>query len=311
MTNEEKNAALADKLREQGVTDEVIEYVLSKNPSKVLSIISDFLLIFLLILGFAVGAVLWVAVGRYSGQAALEHALSIGGVMYEDIFGFSGLAALFGWICASGFITYSPQLNSERLIVSAFAYSLADNSKKSGSWRRTYLKADKSLEPEILTRWVFASQGKWMKWPAIMLFLVAFPLLELELKLHTIYTTEGFVERSEYGLGDWSNVSWTGVVSVELGCNHVTGRSKSDDPVYKINFADSRSIRLDNARSVRGSWIDGIEVIDAALVSGGAEFKRWSWPNRNPLHPECLAADRAKMSPEDFARLLTLMRVPS
>jgi hypothetical protein len=307
--DQEKYESITEGLAALGVPEDVIAYLLSMRPSRWLSFIHDFLVLILLVLGFAVGAVLWVLLAQYSEAAAIEHAKVIGGVMYEDIYGFSGLTALFGWIFAAGFISSSPAIIPDRMVASAFAYSMTKDTKYAISWRRAFAKADKTLTPDALVKNVFSHQGKWGKWPAVVLFMLAFLLVDFEMRFHTIYTYDGMTGRSNYGFGDWVATPWSDAISVELGCNHITGKSPSDDPVYKITFKDGRSIRLDNARPTSGSWIDGIEVVDAVLIRTGVEFKRWSWRDRNPLHPKCLAANQRKMTPDDYARLLKVLRV--
>ena len=304
-----KAAELADRLRHEGVAEIDIDYLLGMYPSRFLSTLNDFLVVIVMIAGFSVGAILWVIGAEQSNVTAREHARSASGVLYEDVFGISGLIAVFGWICASGYIVTRPGFASERLIASAFAYSMIKAKKYAAPWRSAYFKADKNVNPRERFADVVAAQGAWGKWPAIVLLIGSLFMFDHEMKWFTIYTQDRIIERSQFGLGKWVETLWADAVIVELGCNHVTGKSASDDPVYKITFQDGRTLRLDNARGVNGSWLDGIEVIDRALSDAGAEFRRWSWRDRNPLHPNCLAANRRKLSEVDYDRLRRILRV--
>jgi len=314
MGKSEKEVERLRRLQEQliavGVSEEVISYLLSKRPSKVLSSIHDFLVLFVMIIGFGVGVLLWGIESAFSERAALEHAYQTDGLLYQDIMGFSLLVAIFGWIFASGYISSSPRLVSSRMIASAFSHSITRTDKYGRPWHKAYSKIDKTQEPEDVVREVFSRQGAWAKWPAILLlFLVCPPLLDLELKAHEIFARDGVIKRSYLLTGDWNKTLWNDAIFVELGCNHITGKNPSDDPVYKVTFMDGHSERLENAKPVTGEWLDQIEIIDGVLAEAGVEFRRWQWGDRNPLHPECLAANRSKMSAGDYGRLLKLLRV--
>jgi len=64
-----------------------------------------------------------------------------------------------------------------------------------------------------------------------------------------------------------------------------------------------------DAVSLRGNWLDNAILIDAAIEDAGVTFKRWSWLNRDPLHPACLGAQLRVLGEEDYDKLLKLLRV--
>lgn len=305
----DKKEALAYELRIQGVPEDVVDYIISLNTRSFFSTVNDFLQLSIMIIGFGAGAFIWIAGSQYSETKAIEKATALGGVLYEDIFGISMLFALFGWIFATTFITTRPYFFSERYIASVFAESLSLKNKKRLPWRRAYDNIDKTVSPREQLAAVFKTTGDWTKWPTVILTFCCVFTFEREMDWHTIYTGEYMIARSNWGVGDWVERPWSRTASVEVGCNHVTGRNSSDDPVYKINFQDGGSVRLGNAKGFNQSWLDGMEIIDKALVANNVEFKRWSWRQRNPLHPKCLSKNKAELSSEEYARLLKLLRV--
>jgi hypothetical protein len=96
---------------------------------------------------------------------------------------------------------------------------------------------------------------------------------------------------------------------VELGCNHVTGRDTGDFVIYQVRFRDGSSVDLGAARPTTGDWLQRLETIDARLRSAGATFKRWEWLGRDPVHPACLAEERAELGEDGYRRLSALLRV--
>ena len=83
----------------------------------------------------------------------------------------------------------------------------------------------------------------------------------------------------------------------------------TDTIIYEIEFADGHKERIGDATPLHGSWVDAAEVIDQRLQAAGARFERWTWLDRDPLHPECLAALQRRFSPEEYQRVRALLRV--
>lgn len=160
-------------------------------------------------------------------------------------------------------------------------------------------------------RYVVRFTTSWVSWVAVAaVFLTAASavLAVCDVRSHTLYTREGVVRRQFFPWQGAEMRSWSDATRVEVGCNHVTGRNASDDPVYKILFRDGSTVRLDDAVPLGASWLDRVEQIDTHLSESGALFRHWQWLDREPLHPECLAANRARLSRGDYQRLLTLLR---
>jgi len=145
-------------------------------------------------------------------------------------------------------------------------------------------------------------------WPTALLFLLAAASLEREMKAVNIYTAESAII-SPYFPWEINEVkNWSDAQSVALGCNYIEDDNESDI-IYEVEFADDTSYRLSTATTVRGEWLDNIEIIDQALFEARVEFKRWKWLKRNPLHPQCLNFYRNTYSVHEYERLELLLRV--
>jgi hypothetical protein len=80
------------------------------------------------------------------------------------------------------------------------------------------------------------------------------------------------------------------VSGVDLGCNK--GKD-GGSLIYEVRFSGGKKHRLPNSGTYSGTgWFEALERVDALLSDGDVHFRRWSWLNRDPLHPACLAHHR-------------------
>ena len=304
-----RNENLIAELRTVGIAEDLIAYLIDQRPSILLSTWSDIRILVLMVFAFGVGFFVWLYLSNISEMVALEHAQAVDAIFYADFYGFSMLAALFAWILIAGVLAANPAFVSQRVMASAFADNVIRDKNRNYLWKKAYINVDKTVPHDEQVRRIYAAQGAWGRKPGIVLLVIALLGFSYEVRVYTLYTDEGVIERSSYGFGDWETLSWSEATTVELGCNHVTGRDGSDDPIYQIHFGDETSRRLEGAIPLEGSWIDNILIIDVILEREGVQFKRWEWLYRDPMHPACLEKNRQTRSPEDYQKLLKLLRV--
>jgi len=300
---------MRDQLIAAGIPANVADYAISFRPSKRLYAAFSFLLLATMAAGFIAGVFLWRYFDNVLDQNALNTASQIYGLLYEHNFGLAGLIAIFAWIAITGVIIYSFQSLSKKFQATIFVFSILDPKNA------PYIKLikNKSLDhANDPAKYIRISINGWRRvvlWPAIILTLLTFATLERELETYTIYTMDGYIATSLFPWEEDKSDKWENAKLVKIGCNHVTGKNASDDIIYDVSFKNGRSQRISDARSVSGRWLDDIEKIDGILVGAGAEFQRWQWNKRDPLHPSCLAYYKLKYSKSDYERLEKILRI--
>jgi hypothetical protein len=269
-------------------------------------------------LGFLVGALyVWAPLEQITIDNSLRDAREVGAILYRENFGVSMVAALFAWIFVAGVVVGGLPLVSDRMAAHTFLEYYFGKPDPRPAVARAAAAAQATLSTRLedeadARRYVRRFTTGWVGWfaiPAIVLTLLSAALAICDVQSYTLYTRDGAADHPFFPWQSAQMRSWDDATRVELGCNHVTGRGASDDPVYSVMFRDGSAVRLDDAVAIGGTWLDRMEQIDARLIESGALFRRWDGPlNRNPLHPECLAANRTRLSRDDYQRLLTLLR---
>lgn len=307
---------LEEHLVALGVPRHVAAYVAEQRPLRIPMLASVGYMI-VMIGGFAVGGLwLWPLLEARLEQNAIAAAASSGALLYHHNFGIGLLIAIFVWISASGLIVGAIPLLSRRLTAGEFYESVigAANAGDTLGGRAARWGVDKmqrALENEpdperYIKRAVFA----WVK-PAGIFAGAALALAAIvtarELNAYTLYFADRYEQQHTF-LPSRTVRAWSDATRVEVGCNHVS--RESDDPVYEVHFRNGGSTRIDSAFPVSKTWIDQVEIIDAALVSAGARFEPWSWLDRDAYHPRCLMANAVWLGEEQYERFRRLIRAP-
>jgi hypothetical protein len=267
--------------------------------------------------GFAVGGYwLWPMLEGRLEQNARSAAEASGALLYHHNFGVGLLIGLFAWIFASGVIVSAIPMLSRRITAGEFyetvvgATNAADQVReRSARWG--ILKMMGVLENEQDPgRYVRRATFAWMK-PAAALAAAAVAIAAAvtfrELNTYTLYFADHYEQQHTF-LPSRTVRAWSDATRVEVGCNHVS--RESDDPIYEVHFRNGGSTRIDGAFPVSKTWIDQVEIIDAALVSAGARFEPWSWLDRDAYHPRCLMANAVWLGDEQYERFRRLIRAP-
>jgi hypothetical protein len=299
------------RLLAAGAPPHVVEHVLEQPISRWAYWFPVCVLFLVVIGGFAVGALMWGRLEALTQANARAHALSAGGLLYATNFGVSMLVALFGWILVSGWICGSVALVSKRVMASSFVFSVLDARKTVATMVRVSLKRlSTERDPERFVRRFSTGWAAWCGLLATPLVVLSIVLVPRDLQAHSIFTPEAHVRSPLLPWASSEPEPWSAAARVELGCNHVSGDDADDHLVYEIAVASGASVRIpEDADPVSGTWLDRIEVIDAALGRSDAEFQRWTWLDRDPLHPLCLRAKEREYGAANYPRILRLLRV--
>lgn len=306
---------IEQRLIAAGVAPHIAAYIAEQRPLTWFKI--SWLFIPIMIAGFAVGGLwLWPALENLTEANAHEAARRAGALLYYQNFGFGLVIGLFAWIFASGAIIGALPLLSPRLMASAFCESVFDAQRRRSPsmgdvvarWSVNALLKDQvgQTNPAAYVRRFTVSWLRYAVIATVALGLLSAITVAREVDVHGVYTREGFTQTHTLPLPPTSH-AWSEATALETGCNHVTGRDASDDPVYSVHFRDGSDIRLENATPLTGTWIEQMEIIDAAVVKSGAVVRPWRWLNRTSFHPDCLAMQRAWRGEAGYARLLRLL----
>lgn len=309
MEDAEQMAAARAAMAEAGVPPAVSEYVLGIKRS-------DWFLVGLMVLplvlmsgGFAIGAsVLWPALESHTEANALAHALEAGAVLHSTNFGMSMLIALFAWMfiayaAASVLLSLTPELRAAGFVMSAHVKGFVS--------RRVFRASVKGLDPDMppsdYVRRVAAYGQRIMLVIGLALVALSSYAVYRDVRTNSVYTPSSYIRVPFFPWGSREARPWADARRVELGCNHVDG--DSDSLIYKVHFTDGEWVNLAYADPLPGDdWLTAAEQIDAELAAGGAEFRRWSWMDRDPLHPLCLRVMQQSFGP-NFWRIERLLRI--
>jgi hypothetical protein len=301
-----------------GVPQHVAAYVAEQRPLRI-PLLSSVGFMVVMLGGFAVGGLwLWPMLETRLDQNTLAAAQSSGALLYHHNFGIGLLIALFAWIGASGFIVATIPMLSRRLAAGEFYESIISAASagntlggRAARWGVERMRRELENEPDP-ERYIQRATFAWVK-PAGAFAAAALAIAAVvtvrELNAYTLYFAD-YYEQQHTFLPSRTVHAWSDAARVEVGCNHVTGRNPSDDPIYEVHFNGGGSTRIDSAFPVSMTWIDQVELIDAALVRAGARFEPWSWLDRDAHHPRCLMAYATWLGAERYARFQRLIRAP-
>jgi len=301
----DKKAEIKARLISSRVPEHVAHYTAEQSPKYRTYSLQTFIMIILMLIMFGIGFILWMIAESLSEAKATAAVETVGALMYKTNFGVSFIIALFG-----GFLVLLPimsylQLFSKKWRTASFAYGMGD-------WNSGFFmfkKPDPELAPDDYIRSFFTRMARVsMKWSAATLAIATLVGVK-DIQAYEVYGETQIGQAKLLSVSGLNMRETDDIDYVELGCNHITGKNASDDIIYRIKMKNGDTLYMENAKPVRGSWLDNAAAIDAALEKDGVTFKRWSWLKREPLHPVCLRAQNQKHSAEDYKKILNLLRV--
>lgn len=262
-----------------------------------------------LIVGFAIGGFfLWPFLENLNESNAINAANSIDGLLYSVNFGFGLLVGLFVWILAA----IVPVLLLIRVlpmpVKGALFFGVVEEEKHHGKNLKMSQNIMSSFSrpetaEEFINIWVTHKILKLGKFLAPLVFISAFISL-WETQVYSVFTANSY-ERFTFFSGK-QTTSWTEAESVQLGCNTTEDGSTL---IYDVTFKSGSSVRVGGITVGDTTWIDAIETIDNSISKGGAQFKRWEWLKRDPIHSNCLFHYNRILSPEHYSVFEKILRL--
>lgn len=290
-----------------GLPHHISEELIDAHDITILRSSATWMFIIVMCMGFALGAYkIWPFLERKNFENAVTKSNELGGLMVDTNFGFGLVIALFVWIFMSVLVL---QL-IVRLAPMPFKGALFFGALKEFSFPRTgkdlqdiIQYSETATNAERLINWWCSKRIK--KWAKVLLPIALLVSLfaHQETKVFSVYTKSGFYKS---GLFSSSLQSWEDVTSVELGCNQT---DEGGSLIYEIH-ANGKSFRIGDSTPVNdGFWFDNLEKIDAEIEAAGANFVRWKWLKRDPLHPKCLRGYYGELGPDGKARIDKILRI--
>lgn len=293
-----------------GLPQAISEELINAHDITLFRWIGHWLFMIVMCTGFAIGG-FWVVpyLERLNAQHALQKGLEINALLMHADIGFGILVALFVWI----FLTISACLLLIRLLPMPLKGALFFGISQEKSVPTTERDVDELMKTsdtprnasELINNWAESGIVKSSKILVPIALITAF-LCYHETKVFSLYSESGFY-KSGYFSKNFS--SWEEVSSVELGCNHVTGKNRSDDLVYKINFKQGTSTRMEDAIPIQGRWLGNAVKINNKLEGQSVYFKRWKWLSRDPLHSKCLTAQKNSRTRSEYSHVVDLLQI--
>jgi hypothetical protein len=307
----EQRSEMSARMAELGVPADVITYVLGFGYPAWFRFGFTTLFLVVMVSGFAVGALyLWPALNGMTVNNAIEHARAANALMYDTNFGLSLVLAFFGWIFIAGLLTGLVIPDSARIRAWSFTLSaMAAQPIERWAMKEGLKRASGESDPEAyVRRWSQNGSRTTLVLGATVL-LVSALAAQRDVNTHSIFTADSYIRSPFFPWGSPAPRHWRDAANVDVGCNHVEGRNAHDSIVYRIEFDDGASVSIDGGTPLEGGdWLESTEIIDAELTRAGVPFRRWSWMDRDPLHPACLAVMRANFG-SDYPRIERLLRI--
>ena len=239
--------------------------------------------------GFAVGFWIWNLCEKILRQNALRYAQEIDGFAIDTNFGLGLLIGLFVWIFLSGVIVsliilLVPMPIKGALFLAAQS-DLSENTPKMpfvGSLLEN--KGERVTASELIndySRRIIRKLGLILSPFIVLVTAVTYA----ELSWFNVIGANGL-----HTSVPWSTQvnmrTWQDVETVKLGCNQTDDGASL---IYEVVWPDGKDKRLPTDTHVNeNDWLTNLELVDAEISKGGANFERWVWLNRDALHPKCL-----------------------
>lgn len=277
---------------------------------KIICALSNWLYLLIMVIGFAVGAYIWAKLEKVTISNAQEFAGTVTAIWIDTNFGFSLVLALFVWIFAATLVlSLIIRLIPMPAKASLFFGASKELGKVVADFTRQWSEENSVSKPQDTGDAINRSLDAYIRRNLLRLS----PFIGIIILL-CWSETRSFEVITENGLYDSSMFSrnvafkpWSEAKEVSLGCN------QTDDGgslIYRVEFNDGTKIRLPESSSLNGRhWLVNLEHIDKALSTQGAVFKRWSWLERDALHPKCLRGFYAEVGPDNKYRIDDLLRI--
>jgi len=302
-------------LEDAGIPPNVIDYVLQYKLVQDYKLLTSCLLLFIVTIGFVSIFIIYNKLERINGTETERYAKSIDGILYNNSSGIGLIAAFFGIIFASSSATGWVTTLSQRAVITSFVLGLSESKiprlfKWINRWQIDRLSSES--DPALYVRKFERGRIRIFATLAALLLTISVLVTMREAETHEIFTSTAYVTSPFFPWEAPTSHNWTSAVSVETGCNHVSGwRGPDDDDIeYDITFSDGTVAHMGTATPIGSSWPRAAEVIDRKLRAAGATFSPWTWLLQDSYDPRCIAALRKRFSQRDFERVKALLRVP-
>jgi hypothetical protein len=301
----------------QHVAAYVAVYVAEQRPLRD-PLLSNVVFMVVMIGGFAFASLwLWPTLEACLDQNALAAAQSSGALLYYHNFGIGSFIALFAWLGVCAFFVATIPVLSRRLAAGEFYVSVTGAANvgdplggRAARWGVGRMQRELESEPDparYLRRAMFASVKLVGAFAAAALAIAAI-VAARELNAYTLYFADRYEQQHTF-LPSRTVRAWSDAGRVNVGCRHLTGEDAGDAPIYEVHFIGGGSTPIHLAFPVSMTWIDQVELIDAALVRAGARFEP-RLGRREAHDPRCLRAYETWLGAERYARFQRIIRDP-
>jgi hypothetical protein len=264
----------------------------------------------ILLSGFYCGYKVWNFSEKETARRAQEAAIPIDGFAYDNMMGLGLSVGLFVWLVFAGVVLslilrLTPMPRKGALFISAHADTGWHSKTSNPFGSPSHMSANSENARDLINQFLDRKIKKTTKFLSPFMF-IAITLTILELNWYSITSPTG-LHRNNPITNNMSFETWQDAHRVELGCNQIENDSNI---IYEVIWADGKKKRLPIDTHFDGqNWLRNMEAIDASIKSGDAEFVRWEWRKRDPLHPQCLRSFYAKQDPDGKARIDRLLRI--
>lgn len=304
---------IRQRLEREGVPPPVVEYVLKFSLIEFSESIINIVFALILFLSFKSSYLLLNFIENYTLPELYEVAIKMDGIIYiynfiyPVIFFAPGI--FFIYIALAVFVIFS----SPKRQVPDFVKDITSPTPNR-LWRwllpRMIARLAHETDPARYVRRFVFMPAWFLLGAGALLFMMSVPLVIWQMGAFEVFTPRGYYVSP---LLPWETPRlhpWASAISVETGCSHHSGKGgTSNSIIYRITFADGTVAEPADARSVRASWLDGMEIIDGTLHNRRARFTPWSL--NDPYDPRCIRAMQRKFSADEFERLRRILRFPN
>ena len=260
--------------------------------------------------GFAVGAWIWAICESILRQNAIETARNIDGFAYDTNFGIGLLIGLFVWIFLSGVIVslitmFTPMPIKGALFLSTQSDVSENAPKMPLVGPLVENKGSLATASDLINDYsgrIVRKLGRKLAPFALLVIGISYA----ELSWFNIISSKGLHTSVPWSMSDKVH-AWRDAEAVKLGCNQTDDGASL---IYEVIWPDGKNKRLPTDTHINGQdWLTNVESVDAEFSEGDAIFERWTWLERNALHPKCLRSFYAEQGPDGKSRIDRLLRI--
>lgn len=295
----------------EGLPQHIIDEITLSANLPFFRILGNWLFIIVMVGGFAIGAFgLWQPLERLAQNNAEAFAKTVDGFSAETNIGIGLLIGMFLWIVlTSAIVAFIIRMMPMPAKAAMYFSGRKEIEQTSPKFMRKWSNENSLEIPHSASDAInqrldpYIRKTLFLTMPFVLL---AALICARETQSHHVFSASGFYKSGILS----TNVEhrlWTSAKGVALGCNQT---EEGGSLIYDVEFQDGKSVRLPVASSLNGrSWLENLEAIDETLQSTNAEFNRWTWMKRDPLHPMCLRGFYAELGADNKPRLDRLLRI--